>query len=152
MDQTALARKHLERRLSPLREMSLAAPARGWLRAIREALGMTTRQMAKRLRVVPSRIVALEKAEAQGAVTLKTLREAAAAMECTLVYAIVPTRALDEVVRARAMRRAEVELARLHHTMHLENQALGERDLAAERERMVVELLQGSPRRLWDDP
>ena len=42
-DQAALARKQLERRFAPLREMSFAVPPRGWIKAIREALGMTAR-------------------------------------------------------------------------------------------------------------
>lgn len=152
MDQRALARKNLEKRLAPVRAAGFAAPARGWLRAIRDALGMTTTQLAHRLGVTQPRIIALEKAEAQGTVTIKTLREAAEAMDCTFVYAIVPTRSLDDMIRARASQRAEAELGRNHHTMSLENQALTPADLAAERERIIAELIAGSPRRLWDEP
>ena len=85
MDKAALARKSLDKRLSPLRDMPLAVPPRGWLRAIRESLSMTTRQLAERMDVARSRINALEKAELSGATTLKSLRAAAEAMECTLV-------------------------------------------------------------------
>lgn len=151
MDQSALARKSLERRLAPVREINLAAPSRGWLRAIRQALGMTARQFAKRLGVVPSRVVALEKAETHGSLTLKSLREAAEAMDCMLVYAVVPKRPLDEIMRARAERHAEQDLARLDHTMRLENQGLTREDLATARARKIAELIEGSPRRLWDD-
>ncbi|SES42541.1 mobile mystery protein A [Rhizobium sp. NFR03] len=150
MDQTELARKHLERKLSPLRSIPLAPPARGWLRAIREALGLTGAQLAARLGVVPSRIPALEKAEVNGSTTLKTMREAAEAMGCTFVYAIVPTKPLDEMLRARAVALADAELARVHHTMRLEDQALDARDLASARERLVASYLSGNPRRLWD--
>ncbi|SCX35902.1 mobile mystery protein A [Agrobacterium rosae] len=150
MDQNELARKHLERKLSPLRSIALVPPARGWLRAIREALGLTGAQLAARLGVVPSRIPALEKAEANGGTTLKTMREAAEAMGCTFVYAIVPTKPLDEMLRARAVALADAELARVHHTMRLEDQALDARDLADARERLVASYLSGNPRRLWD--
>ncbi|TCQ02673.1 putative DNA-binding mobile mystery protein A [Rhizobium sp. PP-F2F-G36] len=152
MDQNKLARKHLERKLSPLRSIALAPPARGWLRAIREALGLTGAQLAARLGVVPSRIPALEKAEANGGTTLKTMREAAEAMGCTFVYAIVPTKPLDEMLRARAVALADAELAHVHHTMRLEDQALDARDLADARERLVASYLSGNPRRLWDKP
>lgn len=151
MDQPALARKNIDKRLAPLRGMVTQPPPRGWLRAIRQALGMTMEQLAKRIGVTQPRIIALEKAETEGTVTLKTLRDAAAAMDCELVYMLVPTRPLDEIVRARAVQRAEHELARMHHTMGLENQALTRDDLVAERERMIAELMKGSPRRLWDD-
>lgn len=151
VDQRALARKNIDKRLSPLRTMVTQPPPRGWLRAIREALGMTMEQLAKRIGVTQPRIIALEKAETDGTVTLKTLREAAAAMECEVIYMLVPARPLDDILRARAILRAENELERMHHTMRLENQALTPDDLAAERERMIADLMNGSARRLWDD-
>lgn len=152
MKQAELARKHLERKLSPLRAMELSPPPRGWLRALREALGMTGAQLAARLRVVPSRVSALEKAEISGATTLKSMREAAEAMGCRFVYAIVPARPLDELLRARAVALANAELARVHHTMRLEDQALDARELAEARERLIAAYLDGNPRRLWEEP
>ena len=147
---TDLARKNLDRKLAPLRDGLPIPPKTGWLRAIREALGLTTTQLGERLNVVPSRVSALEKAEASGATTLNSLRQAAEAMGCTLVYAIVPTQPLDALRRARAVERADAELARVHHTMRLEDQALDEADLAAARERLIDAYLEGNPRRLWD--
>ena len=150
-DQTILARKSLDRRLAPLRAEPLIAPPNGWIKAIREALGMTTRQLAARMGAARSRVTAIEKAEVTGSTTIKTLREAAEAMNCTLVYAIVPTSTLDDILREQAARKADVELARHHHTMRLENQAMDKRDLAAERERLVSDMLAGSLRRVWDE-
>lgn len=150
-DQTILARKSLDRRLAPLRGEPLIAPPSGWIKAIREAMGMTTRQLAARMGAARSRVTAIEKAEVTGSTTIKTLREAAEAMNCTLVYAIVPTSTLDDILRDQAAKKADVELARHHHTMRLENQAMDKRDLAAERERLVSDMLAGSLRRVWDD-
>ncbi len=78
-DQAALARKQLERRFAPLRETSFAVPPRGWIKAIREALGMTVRQLAARMGTSISRIPVIEKAEVSGSTTIKTLRQAAEA-------------------------------------------------------------------------
>lgn len=72
-------------------------------------------------------------------------------MNCTLVYAIVPISTLDDILRDQAAKKANVELALHHHTMRLENQEMDKRDLAAERERLTLEILVGSQRRLWDD-
>ena len=153
MKQAELARKHLDERLTPLRESAeFVRPSRGWVRAIRDALGMTTGQLAKRIGVDQSRITKLEQAEVEGSVTLKTLRQAAEGLGCTLVYAFVPNPSLEELVRARAAEIADRELARVDHTMRLENQALTPRDLKQERERLVTALLTGNPRRLWDEP
>ncbi len=151
MDQAALARKSLDKRLAPLRDAQLVPPARGWLRAIRESLSMTTRQLADRMGVAPSRVPRLEKDEVTGATSLRTLRHAAEAMDCTLVYAIVPTRSLDAIMRARAAHKADSELAHIAHTMNLENQPMDKADYEAERERLIDALLSGSARGLWED-
>jgi predicted DNA-binding mobile mystery protein A len=150
-DARSLARKHLERRLADLRETdNLARPPRGWVRAIREALGMTTEQVARRAGLSQSRVPRIEQGEVNNTITLKTLRAIAEAMNCTLVYALVPNRPLDEMLRHRAREVANRQLARTHHTMKLENQALEPGDLNAEHERLIDELLR-DPRRLWDE-
>lgn len=150
-NQAALARKQLERRIAPMRDLPLAAPPRGWMKAIREALGMTTRQLAARMGASPSRVPTIEKAEVSGATTIKTLREAAAAMNCTFVYAFVPNKPLEEILRDRAAQKAGRDIARLDHTMRLENQALLKSDLEDERRRMIDRILAESGRTLWED-
>jgi predicted DNA-binding mobile mystery protein A len=149
----AVARQHLDQRLTPLRHaQGLVRPPRGWVRAIRDALGMTTAQLARRLGVDQSRVTRLEKAEVQDAVTLKSLRQAAEAMDCTLAYAFIPNPTLDEIVHRRADAVAQEEVGRVHHTMSLENQALTPSELERERRRTAEELLRANPRRLWDEP
>ncbi|MBL8496799.1 mobile mystery protein A [Nitrosomonas sp. JL21] len=151
INQSLLARKQLERRLAPLREAKITAPPRGWIKAIREALGMTARQLAARMGASPSRIPVIEKAEVTGATTIKTMREAAEAMSCTFVYAFVPTKPLDEILRERANEKTRQDIARLDHTMRLENQALLKADLDDEQRRMVELILSGSLKGLWED-
>jgi predicted DNA-binding mobile mystery protein A len=152
MDTKALARKHLERRLAPLRgQQNLIRPSRGWIRAVREALGMTTRQLAKRMGKVQSAVVEMEKSEARDSASLATLRQAAEALDCTLVYALVPNRPIDDMLHARAAEVASEHLVRASHTMALENQSLDHGAQEAERERLIDELLRGSLARLWDD-
>lgn len=151
MDIKALGRKHLERRLAPLREVDFTRPQRGWLRAMREALGLTTRQLAHRMGRAQSVIVDAEKSEERDAITLASLRQAAEAMNCVLVYAIVPNEPIDEILRARATEIANTQLARMSHTMVLENQSLNYADQQAERERLIEGLLSGPTTRLWND-
>ncbi|MBV8593275.1 MAG: mobile mystery protein A [Caulobacteraceae bacterium] len=147
----SLARKHLERLLAPLRATEdLARPPRGWIRALREALGLTTTELGKRMGMSQSRVPRIEQGEVDGTLTMKTLRLAAEAMDCALVYALVPNRPLDEMLRERAHIVADRQLARTDQTMKLENQGLARADLRAERERLIEGLLRGDPRRLWD--
>lgn len=150
MDMAALGRKHLERRLAPLRGMDFSRPQRGWLRAMREALGMTTRQFAERMDKSQSAVVEMEKSEAREAISLASLRQAAEALDCVFVYAIVPRQPIDEILRARAAEVAAHQLARVSHSMALENQSLPQAEQDAERQRLVEELLRGTPARLWD--
>jgi predicted DNA-binding mobile mystery protein A len=150
-NQLGLARKNLDKRFASLRREGFAMPAGGWLKAIREALGMTSRQLAERMGAAPSRVPTIEKAELSGSTTIKTLRAAAEAMDCVLVYAIVPRTSLEEIVTRRAEEKVGERLSRLNHTMALENQAMASDDLVQERARLVQELLAKSPRRIWDD-
>lgn len=147
----ALARFALDTQLQPLRGMEpLLRPERGWIRAIREAIGMTTGQFAKRLGVAQPRVAALERAEANEVVTLKSLRQAAEALDCVLVYALVPKAPLDDVVKARARLVAEQQLARTDQTMRLENQAVSRVRLERARDDLAEELLRND-KRLWAD-
>jgi predicted DNA-binding mobile mystery protein A len=145
------AARALDARLTLVRNWSVDRPPRGWLRAIRDALGLTTKQFAMRLGVSQPRVVALEKGEMEETVTLASLRRAAEALDCKLVYAFVPNRPLVDTLRERAEKVADAQMARLHHTMRLENQALTMSDQRRQREILIDELLRGSPRRLWDE-
>src|ERR1700693_1868187 len=77
-------------------------PVRGWIKALREALGMSTAQLAKRLGIRQPSLVALEQSEAKGTIELATLRRVAEALDCTLVYALVPHKPVEAMVRDRA--------------------------------------------------
>ena len=77
-------------------------PVRGWIKALQEALGMSTAQLAKRLGISQPSLVLLEQSEAKGTIELATLRRAAQALDCTLVYAVVPNKPLETTIRDRA--------------------------------------------------
>lgn len=144
--------RHLDRRFAAIRPLlKVARPPKGWLRAVRDALGMTTSQLARRIGVTQPRIVELEQAELSGSVTLTSLQRAADALGCRLVYALVPNRPLAEVVRDRAHLIAENQLASVRHTMRLEDQAVDDKRAIAELRKQFVEQLLRKPARLWDD-
>jgi len=153
---TAIARKALEKHLARLRPASnFRPPAKGWTRAIRDALGMTAAQLAARMKISQPSVTALERDEARRTITLARLERAADALDCTLVYAFVPkimsARPLDEIVRKRARARATKMLTRVNKTMALEAQNLSADELDEERDELVAELLRDDIRRLWDE-
>lgn len=112
---------------------------------------MTTSQLAARLGVRQPRVVELEKAEASGNITMRSLERAAEALGCRLVYAFIPVNPLTETMQERASQLAKQRLASIEHTMRLEAQAVN--DPAARKEalgRLEEELLR-RPQRLWDE-
>ena len=148
----AMARRNLDKRLSVLVNTDLVArPTRGWIKAIREALGMTTAQLAKRLDIAQPSIVGLEQAEASKAISLKTLERAARALDCTLVYALVPRKPLESLVQERAREAARKRLQTISHSMALENQRVLEDDERAQFERLAQQLIDGPGSALWDE-
>jgi predicted DNA-binding mobile mystery protein A len=145
------ARQRLDERLLALKpEDRFHAPPKGWLRAIRDAVGMTGVQFAKRLGIRPQSVEALEKSEATGAIQLKTLRRAAEALDCRLVYALVPNDSLSAMVDARARKLAMHDLGRVAHTMKLEAQGTSDDDLEARVAAYIRDVLKD--RDLWREP
>lgn len=143
---------HLDKRFSSLRSLARTPrPPKGWLRAIRDALGMTTAQFGRRLGVSQPRIIELEKSEVGGSVTLHTLQRAAEALGCRLVYALVPERPLAEIVKERAALVADRQSSAVEHTMRLEDQAVKDKTAARELRQQMIEDLLRRPARLWDE-
>lgn len=151
-EERTTARRTLDSRLSVLKDSdAFARPPRGWIRAIREALGMTTSQLAERLGVVQSRVPALEQSEAKKSVTLASLEKAANAMDCRLVYALVPRKTLEELVENRADHKARQRLASIRHTMALEAQSVSETDEEEQLKRLTRQLIERAGSELWEE-
>ena len=147
------AHEQLDRRLAALRPLTESVrPPRGWVRAIRETLGMTTRQLAERLGVSQPRIVKLEKSEMDGSLTLESLERAARAMGCRLVYVLVPEKPLGKTLEERALKLADRQLAAIEQTMRLEDQAVADRERRGEARQRLADQLRRHPARLWDEP
>lgn len=120
----ALARLRLDARLQPLRENQSATtvPRGGWLRVIRQALGMTRNDMAAKLGITSSTVARIEASEQRETIQLDTLRRAAAALDCELVYALVPRQPLERVVEQRRQQLVRALNAKVHTHMALEGQ------------------------------
>jgi predicted DNA-binding mobile mystery protein A len=103
------------------------------------------------LGVSQPRVVAIEKAEREGAITLASLERAAHALDCRLVYALVPRRSLEDMVRERAELRARQLLESASHSMTLEAQGVGSSDEQVQFERLVQRLLERAGSDLWEE-
>jgi predicted DNA-binding mobile mystery protein A len=123
----ALDERLADRNLKP--EERFQAPPKGWIRAIRDALGMSAAQLGKRVGKRKQSVEDWEDAEADGSIQLRTLRQAAEALECRLVYALVPKTSLTDAVHSRARKIALHDLNRVAHSMKLEAQGTDDADL-----------------------
>ncbi len=128
-------------------------PPSGWAKAIRGSLGLTIRQLAKRVGVSHSSIAQLEKREPKKNITLRSLESVAHAMDCKVVYAIVPINSgstLDDIIKSKAQQAATSLIKDVAHTMRLEKQGTSEKQIQKEIERVTHELIETNDSRIWE--
>lgn len=126
-------------------------PEKGWIHSLRRALNMSLRQVGNKLKVTPQALRRLEINEAEGKITLNSLREVAGAMNLKLVYALIP---LDGSLQGLINKRAE-EVARDIVTRTSQNMKLEDQENSQERIRKAItekanELKDEMPKFLWD--
>jgi predicted DNA-binding mobile mystery protein A len=141
----------LDRQLPALQAAARALrprPPKGWIAAIRTALGMTSTALAKRLKVGHSTVLEYEKGEVSGTITLQTLGRVADALDAELIVALVPRKSVAATLRARAESIAGEDMRAVIHTMRLEDQEV-ESDATHEEFEKLVTSLQTFPRKLW---
>jgi predicted DNA-binding mobile mystery protein A len=126
-------------------------PPSGWIKAIREGLGMAAAHLAARLGVTTSTVTRLETSEADDTISLATLRRAAEALGCELHYALVPKQSLADTLENRAMALARQQMTAVSHTMALEAQATSRETVEAQTRALAESLLKGSRRALWKE-
>lgn len=144
-------RKSLDEKLAAFSKVkTIANPKSGWVKAIREALGMTTAQLARRMNIQQSGVTLLEQREVAGKVTLETLERAARALNCELVYALVPKQTLEKIVDEQSIKAARQVLRRTTHSMELELQKAGSPETDMHEKDLADEIKAKLDRRLWD--
>lgn len=146
-----LRREQIDRIGLAVRELNIERPRRGWLSEVRHALQMTSRQLAERLSIKQPSVIALENSEAKGTISLNTLDNAAKALGCRLVYALVPEESLEEMLKKRSLALARKLREPVRHTMELEGQGTDAKSESIRAEIQAAELILKHDRRLWDE-
>jgi len=148
MKSAGTARRRLDQRLI---DLDLGErPPRGWIRAIRESLGMTTGELAQRMGLTQSRVSQIERSEELGSIRLDALERAARALHCQVRYVLVPDEPLEDMVRRQARLRAQAEVSAVTHSMALEDQAPESGVIEAQVEELAERYVRG--RHLWGSP
>jgi|SRR5271155_5032225 len=152
LPRTLLSASQIDRKLPALRSaaqtLARAIPASGWIRVLRESLGITAASFGRRLHIAQQNVVKLEASERAGTITLASLRRAAAALDADFVYAIVPRKSLRQTISTRARELAHQRIAPVAHSMRLEAQGLSERELQDQVDELARDL-ERRPRELW---
>lgn len=145
-----LKQRQLDAVLTHWRTSALPArPPSGWIKAIRESLGMPAAYLAKRLGIVQSSVHRLEISEAEDSITLGSLRRVAEALGCELQYALVPKKTIAQTLDEQAKRIARERMAAVAHSMALEAQSTSDDAIETQAKEMATSLSQGSRRELW---
>jgi predicted DNA-binding mobile mystery protein A len=141
----------LDRKRSELQAAAAALrqrPVKGWVHALRSALGMSVTVLARRLGVSHSTVLSYEKAELTGRIQIDTLRRVADALDAELIVALVPRQPIIDTLRARAREIAQQEMSATVQSMRLENQEVTESE-TKEQFDILVENLVREPKKLW---
>ncbi|MDQ6968011.1 MAG: mobile mystery protein A [Mariprofundaceae bacterium] len=147
----AIIRQQLDKKLQNFVNLKDSPPPmKGWIRAIRDALGMTGEQLARRIGVQKQRVAALEKAEVEGSVTINSMKKAAEAMDCVFVYALVPSDSLEANVQRHAQKYAKKIYAPIQHSMQLEEQRLTADESGQGMKENADKLVRKTAKEIWN--
>lgn len=120
-----LIRLQLNKQFDEIRHiLRFDRPLSGWIKALRNALGMTSVQLAKRMKISQARVSSIESGEIEGTLTLSKLNEVAKALNCKFVYFLIPENSLDEILKTQAIKAVIENNKNVAHSMGLENQSV----------------------------
>mgnify|MGYP001443651492 CR=1 FL=1 len=129
----------------------IAVPPTGWIKAIRMSLGMSMQQLGNKLSISKQGVLDIERREKEGAITIKSLREIAKALDMQLVYGFVPNDgSLEALIEKRANQLAKEIVLRTSNTMHLEDQGNSKNRIEKAIEERAEKIKTEMPKILWD--
>lgn len=144
--------EQLDSKLMCFREVEdVISPSVGWIKSIRTALKMSLRQLGGRLNISPQAVRNMEKREAEGTITLNTLKELAFALDMRFVYGFIPKDgSIEQMIEKRAKEIATEIVSRTNTTMTLEDQQNSKERIEKAIEQKSKEIKYEMPKYLWD--
>ena len=129
----------------------ISPPPTGWIKAIRLSLGMSLEQLGKKLSITKQSIRDVELREQEGTVSIKSLREAARALDMQLVYGFVPNDgSLEALIDRKAKELATQIVLRTSNTMKLEDQENSKERIEKAIQERAYAIKNEMPKTLWD--
>lgn len=146
-----LRRAQLDRFFTQLKTLNLRTPKKGWIKEVRESLGMSMKDLADRLGTIKQRIERIEKDEVASKVTLETMKKTAEAMNCDFIYFVVPKNSLEETLKDQGLKAAQKILKQVGKTMALEAQSTSTLSQKKLIENLAQEMLLNEDRKIWKE-
>ncbi|MEP7105198.1 MAG: mobile mystery protein A, partial [Chloroflexota bacterium] len=134
----------------PVLRAHLQPPHGGWIKTIRNALGMTAKQLGRRVGVSQNAISEAERAELERRITLTTLQRIADALGCDVAYTLVPRTSLGMVVHNQANQAAHRIVAEVSQGMALEDQSTDDSAQASQIEAVRERLIAEGSSQIWE--
>ncbi|NJM80451.1 MAG: helix-turn-helix domain-containing protein [Flavobacterium sp.] len=129
----------------------MTVPSNGWIHLIRKSLNMTLEQLGKKLGKSKQGVRAIEESEKNQAISIKSLKEVAKALDMQLVYGFVSNSgSFSNYIDIKAKELATKIVLRTHQTMSLENQGNSKEIIEKAIQDLTVEIKQEMKRSLWD--
>jgi predicted DNA-binding mobile mystery protein A len=126
-------------------------PPIGWIKAIRNGIGMSMEQLGKKLSITKQGVMDIEKREKEGAITIKSMQELAKALDLKFVYGFVTNAdSLEQMIENRALEIATKIVERTSTTMKLEDQANSKERIEKAIKERASEIINKTPKILWD--
>jgi predicted DNA-binding mobile mystery protein A len=126
-------------------------PPIGWIKSIRNGIGMSMEQLGKKLSITKQGVMDIEKREKEGAITIKSMQELAKALDLKFVYGFVPNSgSLAQMIETRALEIASKIVERTSTTMKLEDQANSKERVEKAIKERASEIINKTPKILWD--
>ncbi|HUW88056.1 MAG TPA: mobile mystery protein A [Candidatus Paceibacterota bacterium] len=139
-------RRTLDNRLKKFpKKEEFTVPRQGWIKSIREALGMSAADLGDRMGIARQSVLTLEESESGGRAGMDSLKRAAEAMDCSFVYAFIPNSSLENVLRKQIEKVVAQRMGNVSHSMKLEDQVTELTDSVYE---ALVKDLMNSPK-VW---
>jgi predicted DNA-binding mobile mystery protein A len=152
MRNNKLQLQQLNEKLAQLTDLQhVIVPPIGWIKAIRNGIGMSMEQLGKKLSITKQGVMDIEKREKEGAITIKSMQEIAKAMDMKLIYGFVPNEGdLEQMIETRAIEMAKKIVERTSNTMKLEDQANSKERIEKAIKERASEIINNTPKILWD--
>ncbi len=152
MEKKSLQLQQLNSKMLSFTEVQkITPPPIGWIKAVRNAIGMSLLQLGNRLSITKQSVQDMERREKDGSITIKSLREVASALDMNLIYGFVPKDgSLDALIERKAKNLATQIVLRTNNSMKLEDQENSKQRIEKAIQERTTAIINEMPKTLWD--